>query len=147
MAYAILHDILLSVHNLALVVCAGAPFFWWFHTLGSKDTNQTIRFIRRTLPWVWLGLSLLLITGIGIPVGRMLFAGVPQEMHPVAGIASKVKVACVVALIAVYVRVRIKIVKGALCAPEEILHRYLKLAMLFAAGALVSSPWIRFGMG
>lgn len=151
-AYHIFHDVLLAVHNLALVICAGAPFFWWFHWLASGDAEHGARFVEKTFPWVALGFVLLFITGIGMPVGRILMSGGDRIMHPVAGLAIKAKVGSVVALMVVMALIRVKILKPAASNPEHLatsgskLRLYLKLAMLFSAGSLFFSAWIRFGM-
>lgn len=151
-AYHILHDILLAVHNIALVICAGAPFFWWFHLLSSNDAEHGARFVEKTFPWVALGFVLLFITGIGMPVGRIIMSGGERIMHPVAGLATKAKVGSVVALMVVMALIRWKILKPApsnrklLSASGDKLRLYLKLAMLFSAGSLFFSAWIRFGM-
>ncbi len=106
----IIHGILLTLHNIALVGCAAAPFYngnlvTKRAQYGPKLHYELDKVVEDTLqgnaPFCIVFIIVLFITGIGMPLNHYLFYGALQEMHLVASAALILKLICVFAMMVI----------------------------------------------
>ncbi len=110
MAEHIIQSILLALHNIALVGCAAAPFY------NRNLVNQRAQYgpklhyeldkvvedtLQKNAPYCMLFITVLWLTGIGMPLNSYLFNGAFRDLHMVAVIALVLKLASVVGMMAI----------------------------------------------
>ena len=110
MAENVIYSILLAFHNIALVGCAAAPFYNRQLVLkrgqyGPKLLYETDKVVEDTLqgnaPYCIVFISILWLTGIGMPLNHLLFEGSLRDVHAVAAVAIVLKLSFVVAMMVV----------------------------------------------
>ena len=106
----IIHGVLLALHNIALVGCAAAPFYNRNLVLkrgqyGPKLHYELDKVVEDTLqsnvPYCIIFITVLFVTGIGMPLNHYLFHGAFRALHPVATIVIALKLACVFAMMVI----------------------------------------------
>ncbi len=113
-AEQIIHGILLAFHNIALVGCAAAPFYNRNLVLkrsqyGPKLHYELDKVVEETIqgnaPYCMVFISVLFITGIGMPVNHYLFHGTFQTLPPVALTALVLKLGFVFAMMVIMAKI------------------------------------------
>lgn len=106
-AEQLIHGVLLSLHNIALVGCTAAPFYNRNLVLtraqyGPKLHYELDKVVEETLqgnaPYCMVFIAVLFATGMGMPLNHYFFHGAFRELHPVAWTAVGLKLACVFAM-------------------------------------------------
>ncbi|MHC4278139.1 MAG: hypothetical protein ACYSTI_12570 [Planctomycetota bacterium] len=109
-AEQVIHGILLTFHNIALVGCAAAPFYnrslvTQRAQYGPKLHYELDRVVENTLqrsaPYCIIFITVLWATGIAMPLNGFLFQGEFRELHAVAYIALGLKLVSVVAIMVI----------------------------------------------
>ena len=117
-AEQIIHGVLLALHNIALVGCAAAPFYNRNLVLergqyGPKLHYELDKVVEDTLqgnvPYCMVFITVLFVTGIGIPLNYYLFHGAFRELHPVAVAAVALTLACVFAMVVIMGNIFLKL--------------------------------------
>ncbi len=110
MGESIIYGVLLALHNLALVGCAAAPFYNrnLVNTRGQYGARlhyELDKVVENTLqgnaPYCIVFITVLVLTGIGIPVNHYLFHGAFKQLHVVAWMAVVLKLACVLGMVVI----------------------------------------------
>ncbi len=110
MGEEIIHAVLLALHNIALVGCAAAPFYNRNLVLvraqyGPKLYYELDKVVEDTLqgnaPYCMVFITVLFITGIGIPLNHYIFAGTFSELHTIAWIAVVLKLVFVFGMVVI----------------------------------------------
>jgi len=106
----LINAILLTLHNLALVGCAAAPFYNRNLVLMRAQYGPKLRYeldkvvedtLQGNVPWCLAFITILWITGVGIPINHFLFQGTLKVLHPIGMTAVVLKLACVVAMMVI----------------------------------------------
>ena len=107
MGEEIIHGILLALHNIALVGCAAAPFYNRNLVLMRGQYGPSLHYeldkvvedtLQGNAPYCMVFITVLFITGIGMPLNHYTFAGAFKQLHLVASIAAVLKLICVFAM-------------------------------------------------
>ncbi len=168
MTQHLIHSILLALHNLALVVCAGAPCYLLLIILkrdrqGGENSVELDKLLARTvnasLPYFFFFALLLIATGVGMPLNRALNSGALRPMNPVAGTAAMLKLVSAVAFFSVmavtfmrFNRPLLRLLSEPKGDPERIRQlsarrrKLLSGATFLAALILILSGFMRFQM-
>ncbi len=113
-AEQVIHGILLALHNIALVGCAAAPFYNRNLVIkrgqyGPKLHYELDKVVEETLqgnaPYCMVFISVLFITGIGMPVNHYLFHGAFKALPSVALIALVLKLAFVFGMMVIMAKI------------------------------------------
>ncbi len=100
----IMHSILLALHNIALVGCAAAPFYnrnlvqmrGQFGPVLNYELDKVVEdTLQSNAPYCMVFITVLFITGIGIPINHYAFAGTFKQIHLIASLAIVLKLLCV----------------------------------------------------
>ena len=110
MTEQVIQSILLALHNIALVGCAAAPFY------NRNLVNQRAQYgpklhyeldkvvedtLQKNAPYCMVFITVLWVTGIGMPLNGYLFHGAFRDLHIVASIALGLKLASVVGMMVI----------------------------------------------
>jgi len=110
MAEQIINSILLALHNIALVGCAAAPFYnrnlvAQRAQYGPKLHYELDKVVEDTLqknaPYCMVFITVLWLTGIGMPLNSYLFNGTFRELNSVAAVALALKLSSVVGMMVI----------------------------------------------
>lgn len=110
MGEEVIHSILLAFHNIALVGCAAAPFYNRNLVLNRGQYGTSLHYeldkvVEDTLQgnalYCMVFLTVLFITGIGIPMNHYAFASAFKQLHTIAWIAVSLKLICVFAMMVI----------------------------------------------
>lgn len=110
MVEQIIHGFLLSLHNIALVGCAAAPFYNRNLVLmrgqyGPKLHYELDKVVEDTLqgnaPYCMFFIVTLFATGIGFPLNHYAFSGTFAQLHIVAVVALVLKLVFVFGMVAI----------------------------------------------
>ena len=110
MSEQIVHSILLALHNIALVGCAAAPFYNRQLVLKRGQYGPTLHYhldkvvedtLQGTVPYCIVFITVLWITGIGMPLNYLLFQDEFNELHVVATVALTLKLLSVLGMMAI----------------------------------------------
>jgi len=174
MAEATIHGLLLALHNLALVGCAAAPFYnrnlvTTRSQYGPKLHYELDKVVEETLqgnaPYCMVFISVLIATGIAIPLNHLSFNGEFRHLHLVAWIAVGLKLASVSGMMVIMGQIffglnpRLKEIFAQFkpgTAPEPALEKEFfgkrarrkalcEICLKFAIVVLVASAFIGFG--
>ncbi|MBM3329774.1 MAG: hypothetical protein FJY67_09945 [Calditrichaeota bacterium] len=114
---SLIHSLLLALHNVALVGCAAAPFYnlnlvrrrsQFGPTLDYRLDKVVEETLQGTEPYCIAFMTTLWVTGIAMPLNHVLFHGAMRPMHAVALAALIVKIAAILAMLVVMLRVLLK---------------------------------------
>ncbi len=114
----LIHSLLLSLHNIALVGCAAAPFYNRNlvknrSQYGPKLIYELDKVVEDTLqgnaPYCITFIIVLFITGMAMPFNHYLFHGAFKELSSVATIALAIKLLSVFAMVFIMVIIFFKI--------------------------------------
>ncbi len=173
-AEQIIHGILLAFHNIALVGCAAAPFYNRNLVMkrgqyGPKLHYELDKVVEETLqgnaPYCMVFISVLIITGIGMPINYYLFHGALKALPSVALTALVLKLAFVFAMMVIMAKIFFGLNPrlqelfagfGPDVDPDPELEKEFfskrarrkflcETCLWFAIGVLVSSAFIGFG--
>lgn len=107
---ALINAILLALHNLALVGCAAAPFYNRNLVLMRAQYGPKLHFeldkvvedtLQGNVPWCLAFITILWVTGIGMPLNHLVFQGALKVMLPIGMTAMLLKLACIVAMMVI----------------------------------------------
>ncbi|MBM3956828.1 MAG: hypothetical protein FJ313_02105 [Gemmatimonadetes bacterium] len=110
MAEQVVHVVLLALHNIALVGCAAAPFYNRQLVLrrapfGPKLYYELDRVVEDTLqgnmPYCLGFITVLWLTGLGMPLSYLFFHGELREVHVVAIVGLAFKLLFVVGMMVI----------------------------------------------
>ena len=114
----LIHAILLSLHNIALVGCAAAPFYnrnlvKSRSQYGTKLFYELDKVVEDTLqgnaPYCITFIIILFFTGMAMPFNHYLFHGTFKELSSVAAIALSIKLLSVFVMVFIMVVIFFKI--------------------------------------
>lgn len=164
MLQATLISVLLAVHNIGLVVVAGAPFYLDFlleeraRVGGDRGSDMLVEGVfRRAGLWGMAMLLVIGVTGFGMPLVHLWLSGSFRALNQVEMVAFGIKMAAVVALFAAVFavsrglnpRIAALASKGGSAAEIEKLRATRVKALLAwrasAGFALIASAFLRFG--
>lgn len=106
----IIHSLLLALHNIALVGCAAAPFYNRNLVLMREQYGMVLHYeldkvvedtLQGNAPYCMVFITMLFITGLGMPLNHYAFAGAFKQLHIVALTAMVLKLTCVFAMMAI----------------------------------------------
>lgn len=115
---ALIHSLLLTLHNIALVGCAAAPFYNrnlvnTRSQYGAKLFYELDKVVEDTLqgnaPYCIFFIITLFITGFGFPLNHYFFHGAFKEISTVAMTAGIIKLAFVFGMLAIMLPIFFKI--------------------------------------
>ncbi len=104
------HSLLLALHNIALAGCAAAPFYNRQLVLqrgqyGPKLHYELDKVVEDTLqgnvPWCMAFITILWVTGAGMPLNHLVFHGEFRGLSTVSTVALVLKLACVVGMMVI----------------------------------------------
>ena len=110
MAEQIIQSILLALHNMALVGCAAAPFYNRNLVVQRAQYGPKLHYeldkvvedtLQKNAPYCIVFITVLWLTGIGMPLNGYFFNGHFRELHIVAAIALGLKLASVVGMMVI----------------------------------------------
>lgn len=110
MAEQVIHSILLALHNIALVGCAAAPFYNRQLVLqrghyGPKLNYALDKVVEDTLQgnvrYCMVFITILWVTGMGMPLNHLFFHSAVKELHLVGVIALILKLLSVIGMMAI----------------------------------------------
>lgn len=171
----IIQGILLALHNIALVGCAAAPFYNRNLVRARAHYGPNLYYeldkvvedtLQGNAPYCLTFLSVLVATGIGMPLNHYIFHGAFKTLHPVAITALVIKLSFIAGMVVIMMRIffglnpRLKELfarfrPGQEPPSEEIKEFFDKRArrkalcetcLKFAVGVLVCSAFLGFGI-
>ena len=107
---SIFYSILLALHNIALVGCAAAPFYNRRLVLERGQYGQRLYFeldkvvedtLQKNAPYCMVFITVLLLTGIGIPLNHYAFHSAFKHLHIVGWIAVILKLTSVSGMVVI----------------------------------------------
>jgi hypothetical protein len=170
----LIHSLLLAFHNIALVGCAAAPFYNRALVLqraqyGPRLSYKLDKVVEDTLqgnaPWCMTFMTLLWLTGIGMPLNHYLYHGALRDLSTVAEIAITAKLASIVAMMSIMFIIFFRInpilrqlfagfAEDATPSPDDEKRffalrarrkKLCEICLVFAVLVLVSSAFIGYG--
>lgn len=106
----IIHSVLLALHNIALVGCAAAPFYNRNLVLnrgqyGAKLHYELDKVVEDTLqgnaPYCMVFISVLWLTGLGMPMNHYFFHGAMKEISMVSTAFLSVKLVSIIGMMVI----------------------------------------------
>ncbi len=106
----VIHGVLLALHNIALVGCAAAPFYNRALVVKRAPYGPRLHYgldkvvedtLQGNAPYCLAFIVTLFVTGIAMPANHYAFHGAMRALHAVALSALAVKLASVLAMVAV----------------------------------------------
>lgn len=110
MTEQVIHALLLTLHNIALVGCAAAPFYNRQLVLQRAQYGPKLHYaldkvvedtLQGNMPYCVVFLATLWLTGVGMPLNHLLFHGALRGMHAVAVVALVGKLLSVAGMMAI----------------------------------------------
>jgi hypothetical protein len=110
MAEQVIHAALLALHNIALVGCAAAPFYNRQLVLQRGQYGPSLHYkldkvvedaLQGNAPHCIVFITVLWITGLGMPLNHMLFQGSFRSLHPVATAALVLKILSILGMMVI----------------------------------------------
>lgn len=174
MMESLIHALLLAAHNIALVGCAAAPFYnrnlvQQRAQYGPKLQFELDKVVEDTLqgnvPWCMAFITILWLTGVGMPLNHLFFHGALMKLHMVGYAAMALKLLSVSGMMVIMGIIFLSInprlrelfagfAPGTAPAPEREKEFFVLRArrkalcetcLKFALGVLVASAFIGFG--